>query len=337
LIFLVLLPVTLLLAGLVYQAAETARDRRRYPAPGRIVDVSGHKLHILELGYGSPVVVLEAGIGASSLSWVRVQPKIARFTRVVSYDRAGLGWSAGAKAPPTVERMISEFRSLLKSAGVPAPYLLVGHSFGGLLVRAYAALYASEVAGLVLVDPVGITTWADCTPAALRRVQLGARLGKRGARLARVGVVRAALATLVAGRTWFPKLAARTGGKNGTAAMAHLIAEVRKLPSELWPIVRAHWSDPKCFQALSGYLGCLPESARYVRKLLVGDIPTIILSASTATQQELDERDSWVEAAGQGSEHHRVPGSGHWLHLDYPELVVDAIRSLLERKKLPDA
>lgn len=329
-IFLLLLPVVLLATGLAYQAVESARDRRRYPAPGQLIDVDGQKLHINIQGRGSPAVVLESGIGASSLSWSAVQPKIAQFTCVVSYDRAGLGWSEGPAAPRTVETMVNELRGLLNAAEVPPPYILVGHSFGGLLVRAYAALYPREVAGLVLVDPVGISTWAECSKPEQRRIRLGVSLGKRGAWLARIGLVRAALATLVAGRTWFPKLAAHAGGKKGTAALAHLIAEVRKLPPELWPTVRAHWSDAKCFIALSGYLGCLPSSARYAATLRLAEVPTIVLSASTATQKELDERDVWTSEHPQ-SRHIRVPHSGHWLHLDHPQVVSKTITELAGR------
>jgi pimeloyl-ACP methyl ester carboxylesterase len=329
----VVIPAAIVLAALAYQRVGMVRDRRHYPPPGQIIDVEGAKLHLNVLGQGTPPVVLESGIGASSLSWAVVHPRLAEFTRVVSYDRAGLGWSAASRVPRTVPGMVDELRSALLQAAVAGPYILVGHSFGGLLVRAHAALYPQEVCGIVLVDPVHIVGWADCPQAEAKRLQLGVRLCYRGAWAARFGFVRAALATLVKGRNWFPKLAARVGGRRGTAALSNLVGEVRKLPPEYWPAVRAHWSDPKCFVALAGYLGCLRDAARYATQLpQTRGIPTIILSASTARPEELDERDSWTVGDAL-SKHVIVPDSGHWLHLDHPDLVVNAVRELLQSTK----
>ncbi|MBI1790320.1 MAG: alpha/beta fold hydrolase, partial [Acidobacteria bacterium] len=154
-IFLALSLIAILLAGVVYQAVGTALDKRRYPPPGRIVE----GMHLRVEGAGDPTVVLEAGIAATSLSWSRVQPEVAKFARVLSYDRAGLGWSGPASGPRTVDRLVAELRQLLAGAGLPGPYVLVGHSFGGLVARAFAARYPDEVAGLVLVDPVHPREW----------------------------------------------------------------------------------------------------------------------------------------------------------------------------------
>jgi pimeloyl-ACP methyl ester carboxylesterase len=324
-----LLPAAVLVAALLYQAAGTARDRRRYPVPGRIIDSGGTKLHLHEEGQGSPAVILESGIGASSLSWAVVQPQIAAFTRVISYDRAGLGWSPFSRRPRTVRGMVNELRSVLERANIPAPFVLVGHSFGGLLVRAYASQYPNEVAGLVLVDPVSIAFWADCPDSELQRLQLGVRLCKRGAWAARFGVVRAALAALMAGRYRFPSVAARLSGQKGATAMTNLVSEVQKLPPELWPVVRSHWSDPKCFRALAGYLQCLPESARHAAQMrITPGMPLIILSASNAKPEELQERDRWVRESGAGK-HIQVPDSGHWLHLEHPDAVVAAVQEVM--------
>ncbi|HZS53002.1 MAG TPA: alpha/beta hydrolase [Bryobacteraceae bacterium] len=324
----VLVPLALLAAAFFYQTISAARDRHVHPPPGRLIQVGNARLHLHEQGQGSPIVVLEAGIGASSLSWALVQPKIAAFARVISYDRAGLGWSAASEVPRSVDGMISELRSLLLQARAELPYVLVGHSFGGLLIRAYAALYPQDVAGLVLVDPVSVKAWADCPQPELRRLLLGVKLSKRGAWAARFGLVRGSLALLVAGRRWFPKHIARLGGRQGTTAMTNLIAEVRKLPPEVWPLVRSHWSDPKCFLAMAAYLHCLPECARRTVEMPVRGRPMVILSAATAKQEELDERDEWIKQSGCGK-HIQVPESGHWLHLEHPELVVEAVQEVI--------
>src|SRR5579859_6658823 len=118
----------------------------RYPPPGRMLDVGGRRLHVYETGQGSPTVLLEAGIAATSLSWRPVQDAIARFARVASYDRAGLGWSDAASTL-TLNQQVDDLHALL--AELPPPYILVGHSFGGLIIRAYASRYPSETAGLV--------------------------------------------------------------------------------------------------------------------------------------------------------------------------------------------
>ena len=123
------------------------------PQPiGQLVDVGGYRLHLACQGDGSPTVVMEAAIGETGLLWSLVQPAVAQTTRACVYDRAGYGWSDPSPRPRTAEVMVEELHRLLAAAEVPGPYVLVGHSFGGLLVRLYAARYPQEVAGLVLVD-----------------------------------------------------------------------------------------------------------------------------------------------------------------------------------------
>jgi pimeloyl-ACP methyl ester carboxylesterase len=142
----------LAVAGAIYQAVATERAERAYPPPGQMVGVGGHSLHINCVGRGSPAVVLDAGSGGFSAQWVRVQREVSGTTRVCSYDRAGMGWSEMGPEPRDAEQITRELRTLLKGANIEGPYVLVGHSFGGLYVRTYAARYPDEVAGVVLVD-----------------------------------------------------------------------------------------------------------------------------------------------------------------------------------------
>ena len=146
--------VVLACAGAVYQWAALRRDRRLNPMPGQLVDVGGYRMHIYCTGQGSPTVILDAGLGDTWLAWYKVQPLIARFTRVCSYDRAGMGWSDPSPKPRTVEVMARELHRLLRNAGVGPPYVLVGHSFGGMVVRMFAGLYRDDGAAVVLVDSV---------------------------------------------------------------------------------------------------------------------------------------------------------------------------------------
>jgi len=146
------LVVFLVIAGFLYENICEARDRRFNPMPGRLVNVDGGRMHIDCTGEGIPAVILDSGLGDSFLSWRKVQPQIATFTRVCSYDRAGLGYSDSSPLPRTSDVIAKELHALLQAAGVAPPYVLVGHSMGGFDVRLYASLYRNEVAGMVLVD-----------------------------------------------------------------------------------------------------------------------------------------------------------------------------------------
>jgi len=149
---LLLLAALLALAGFLYENVAEARDRRFNPMSGRRVEANGIRFHLDCAGQGSPAVILEAGLGDTYLSWRKVQPQIATFTQVCSYDRAGLGFSDSSSGPRNSRVFAEELHALLQSAGVQPPYILVGHSMGGFDVRLFASLYRDEVAGMVLVD-----------------------------------------------------------------------------------------------------------------------------------------------------------------------------------------
>jgi pimeloyl-ACP methyl ester carboxylesterase len=119
---------------------------------GKLIDIGGYSLHLNVTGKARPVVVLMSGAGDFSFDWALVQPEISRFTSCVSYDRAGLAWSDLGPTPRTMKQEAFELRSVLQKAGIKGPYVLVGHSVGGLIARTYAAMYSKEVAGIVLVD-----------------------------------------------------------------------------------------------------------------------------------------------------------------------------------------
>ncbi len=144
--------VVLGLVGAVYESAAEAADVRAYPPPGQLVDVGGYRLHINCVGTGSPTVVIDAGWGDWSGGWSRVQPEAAKTTRVCTYDRAGMGHSEAGPLPRTAEHFARELHVLLQQAGIPGPYVLVGHSLGGAPVRVFAHTYAAEVAGVVLIE-----------------------------------------------------------------------------------------------------------------------------------------------------------------------------------------
>ena len=147
-----LLLVILALGGVLYENIAEARDRRFNPDPGRRFDVGGFKMNIDCTGNGNPTVILDSGLGDTFLSWRKVQPQIAQFVRVCSYDRAGLGYSDPSPRPRTSKVIAEELHALLQAAGITPPYVLVGHSLGGYNVRVFQSLYPKEVVGVVLVD-----------------------------------------------------------------------------------------------------------------------------------------------------------------------------------------
>ena len=142
----------MVVAGLSYQSDATTRDLKAHPPPGELFDVGDHQLHLYCMGNGSPTVILEAGLGENSLGWHLVQTEASQTTRVCAYDRAGLGWSEGVKKPLSSAEIAQDLHTLLAKAQIEPPYVLVGHSAGGVHVRSFAHLYPDEVIGMVLVD-----------------------------------------------------------------------------------------------------------------------------------------------------------------------------------------
>ncbi|MGG4144018.1 alpha/beta hydrolase [Paenibacillus algorifonticola] len=139
-------------SGFIYEWIASEQAGKKYAPPGQLVDVGGHKLHINMAGSGSPTILLEAGSGETSLSWRDIPEQLASFATVVSYDRAGYAWSETATKVRTGEQIVEELHTALDEAGISGPYLMVGHSLGGMYARLFAETYADEVSGLVLID-----------------------------------------------------------------------------------------------------------------------------------------------------------------------------------------
>src|SRR4051794_27041474 len=181
--------VGVLALGAGVQAFQTGRDQRRYPPPGTLVDLGGYRLHLDIQGPAEgPTVVLEAGMGSFSANWYWVQRALAHTMRVVAYDRAGLGWSDRGSVPRDAASIARELHAALQAAGIEGPYLLAGHSFGGLPVRAFATLFPDETVGLVLVDASHPDQWVRWP---VRRADRMIATSQRvSAVLARVGLFR---------------------------------------------------------------------------------------------------------------------------------------------------
>jgi pimeloyl-ACP methyl ester carboxylesterase len=292
-------------------------------------DARGHRLHVLCRGSGAPPVLLEAGIAASSLSWALVQPGIAAFTTCCAYDRTGLGWSEQSSVPLTFDRILEELGIVLSDIAADQRAILVGHSFGSLIVRGFAARHPNRVAALVLIDPP--MEWINSTPERVRMLQGARYLSRVGAFLARVGFVRLALRLLTSGRPGASRRMAAPFGPAVTRTLTRIVGEVRKLPEGVHRLVQAHWCEPKCFQAMADHLLVLQREGRSLGALEPPpDIPVVVMSgghqpaAATAAQCALAER-------SRHGRHVVAARSGHWILFDEPDLIVAVVRELVRR------
>ncbi|HET9783383.1 MAG TPA: alpha/beta fold hydrolase [Terriglobales bacterium] len=304
------------------------------PAPGTMVRIGERVLHVQVQpaadGVTTPTVVLEAALGGSSLGWVYVQRALAGEAPLVSYDRAGMGYSPAGPQPRDLPRMIADLEAVLQATAAAPPYLLVGHSFGALIVRQFAALHPDQTAGVILVDPPWLEEWSHPDAASQAKLDSGIRLSRRGMWAARCGIAQFA-AWLVA--TGALKWAARcatlvSGGKLRTAEDFNFTPATR-LPPELKPAMRWFWSRARFYQALASQMESLPAAARTIATAPpLGNIPLVVLSAADTPAAQLAEHQRLAAAASHG-EHRVARASGHWIPLEEPDLVVAAIRGLL--------
>ncbi len=311
------IPLSLALGGLLFQAMASARDAWRFPPPGSLVDVGGHRLHIHCMGEGKPTVVFDSGLPGSLLSWCYVQPEVAKFARACSYDRAGLGWSEPRPTPRSSEQIVEELHALLAKAGIRPPYVLVGHSFGGMTVRLFASKYPEEVVGMVLVDPLHPEEWESIARNEKEQIEAGMRLARRVAWFARFGLM----------RLYFYLIGA---GVVKPRVRSAWITSIEKMPHELLPALRASWCRPQPYETIIRQVECLSQSAAQVAAAGGhGEIPLIVLSASNPSQDR--QRVQKIAAGLSANGRHMVASdSGHWINIDQPALVIEAIREVIE-------
>jgi pimeloyl-ACP methyl ester carboxylesterase len=301
------------------------------PPPGQLIDVGGFRLHINRAGHGSPAVVFESALGGSSLSWTLVQAEVARFARACSYDRAGFGWSDAGPLPRTAGRIADELRVLLNRAGEAPPYVLVGHSFGGLVMQVFAARYRRDTAALVLVDPAHPEDWVTPAPKEQLKIDRGARLCRQGAVAARLGLARMAAALVGAGAISPARALAKLVSRGGWSVEDEgILAPIWKLPPEVRRPLRYLWSHPKFFAALGSQIESICVSAGEALEAAApgyGALPLVTISSTNPSEYRQRQQDALARLSTRG-QHIVASNSGHWIPLDQPEVVIQVIAGL---------
>ena len=316
-------------AGALYQKLGLRRDSKLHPPPGRLIDLGAHHLHMLEEGQGSPTIVLEAGLMSTMLSWSAIQRALAQSYRVVSYDRAGLGWSDLGPMPRTAERMVEELHTLLERASIPPPYVLVGHSFGGLTMPLFAARYPQETAGMVLVDPVVPAEWNPPSEQDRKRAEIGATISSRAALLCRVGVIRFVAFLLTSGATKLASRLVRLISREAPADSGSVSSPwFWNLPAEERTMAAVFWVQEKFCRTIASQLENLPQSAVRVAELVnCCSQPVVILSAKSTPEKRREQHEAIARRLPKGR-HVLAERSSHWIMQDQPELVLDAIHEV---------
>ena len=324
------------LAGPEAMRAQDAGTAPPFPPPGRLVDIGGWRLHLNCTGQASasqPTVILEAGIGDFSVEWSLVQPQVAKFARVCSYDRADDGWSDLGPRPRTMHQIVYELHALLRNANEPGPYVLVGHSYGGWLVRLHQLTYPSEVVGLVLVeagadDPVRVLS--DGVPRHASDLVTGKPIPpvQTAGPLRESDIPPAALSQM-------QDAARRFGPRANEAPRDKLPADAQRMRTWAYSQVK-HWAqadNPVEPEELA-----LLRAERTKSEHSLGDLPLVVLTRgiseaegpdSKAFEAEHRKDPAVIAAMSRNGRLVVATRSGHHVQLDEPELVVTTIQELI--------
>lgn len=299
-----------LVAGAVFQTMSERNDLAHFPPPGEMIDVGGRRLHLYCSGSGSPTVALMAGLGNDVNHWSAVQPGIAEFTRVCSYDRAGLGWSDPSKEPKSADRIVKDLETLLERSGEKPPYILAGHSNGGPYVRLYAAARPENVAGLLLIDPNPENSGSCSGLPTSSRLLYGSLVS-----LAPFGVPRLLLPVL------FPL---DSSPMSSEAREKHAALRSRTGAIEaVWAEQAEGCSMLEAVRNANGPPTDLPVAVLSAGKRPPGAMPGVN-ELHRQTAEQLNAIDFTV-----------VEDAGHWIQLDRPDLVISRVKLLVEKAREP--
>jgi pimeloyl-ACP methyl ester carboxylesterase len=301
------------------------------PPPGQLVDVGGYRLHLHCQGTSGLPVVFDAALGASSLSWTYVVPEVAAFARACTFDRAGFGWSDAGPLPRTTARIVEELRAVLAATAVAPPYILVGHSFGGLTARLFLHCYPRDVAGLVLLDPAYPEDWVSPSTAHALLLRRGARLCRYAHTAARLRITNLVAALAHGGALHSARLAAFVASRGALQRVdEEVMAPAAKLPPDVRATAQRFWTEPKFFEALGSQIEFIGESAGAIPvDQQFGDLPVVVVSGQTNSDEGQLARQARLAARSTRGRHVVAERSGHWIPLDRPDVVVAAIGEVI--------
>jgi pimeloyl-ACP methyl ester carboxylesterase len=304
-------------------------DGRKFRAPGTLVKMPGRTVHVQQCGSGAPAIVLEAGIAASSLSWSILQPQLALYATVYCYDRAGLGWSSSSGRECQVSKMTDELHAWIETLRVPKPYVLAGHSYAAYILRLYARRFSDEVAGIILVDPLTPEEWIKPDRFQRRQIRRAVWFSRAGAVVSALGVLRFCLWLLQRGNNAVPRRVLGSFGANAKETVERILGELAKLPPETVRLIRERWGHPKFFLVMARYIQTLPACAAEVFGIDVpAHIPVTVISGAHQPPFRMAEHKA-IAAHSLHGRHIVAAKSAHWVHLDEPELIVQAFREMV--------
>ena len=300
--------IALMIVGAIYESVAEAADAKAYPPPGQMVDVGGYRLHINCTGTGSPTVVIDAGLGDWSTGWGFVQPEIAKATRVCTYDRAGWAWSDVGPLPRDAAQFAKELHTLLKNANIPGPYIMVGHSLGGLTVRVFVHDYSSEVVGVVLIDSMTPQQFSQSVADVQSQREEGSRPFNPVVALARLGVVR-------------------------------LLAKPLGILPSAPPDPEAYFALgvlPQNAQTLTDEFQGMPAGGAQASAVMsFGDLPLIVLTASLNDIPGWQAWQTELLLLSTNSQQLFAEYSGHNIEFDEPDAAVAAILQMVQQVREP--
>ncbi|WAH40292.1 alpha/beta hydrolase [Alicyclobacillus fastidiosus] len=287
------------------EQSKMRSELRHFTPPGQLIDIGSRKMHAIVSGKGSCTVILESGMGGCAVEWCLVQPEVSKFATVVSYDRAGFGWSVQGRKTATCRDYNNDLRRMLQSIGLQPPYVLVGHSFGGMNMQLFASEYPNEVSGLILVDSTHHDRYVPESWNEARRLQYNEALKQY-----RLGYLLSPL---------------------GVPRKKRMHIGTRRLPPDQQQAVTALGYRSNSFQAVYQEFLDSIESGMQLKSMngLRTDLPVIVISAGKQ-DDDWKRQQEGLKGLTKNTKQIVVEDSPHAIHIQRPDVIIGAIKKLID-------